>query len=313
MNPYTTPSYGHARTTFTQPAPDREGRSRLADYHQNPTKQKDQFIVAYISNLEQPHAVLSHAYYLSRMLNKGLILLHISDPRYTRLTTSEAELRLQRLRDTLPADANVTYVALKGKTREVVEKLPVLIGAVALVCHVDAKARRRHPQHARELLSNFRSCKVAYLTVQEPMRNPRQLQNVALVVEFKKETKEKFIWASYFARFNHSVVHALHYDYKDEMLRRKWFDNMKFLHRLFSALGIGFTPHVIPDKSTFEDVNALRYCAEQHYDLLVSVTTDERDLLEFFIGTQERRTIVNSQHIPVLLLNPREDLYVICD
>lgn len=313
MNPYTTSSYGHSRATFTQPARDRGRQPKLADFHHNPTQQKDQFIVAYISNLDQPHAVLSYAYYLSQMLKKGLILMHISDPRYTRLSPSDAELRLQQLRGTLSADADITYVALKGKTREVVEKLPVLIGAVALVCHVDAKAHRRHPQHARELLRNFKGCKVAYLTVQEPIRSPQQLQNVALAVEFKKETKEKFIWASYFARFNHSAVHALHYDYKDEILRRKWFDNMNFLHKLFSALEIGFTPHVIPDKSTFEDINALRYCAEHHYDLLVSVTTDERDPLEFFIGTQEQHTIVNSQHIPILFLNPREDLYVICD
>lgn len=311
MNPYTTSSDGHSRTTFTQPARDR--RPKLADFHHNPTEQKDQFIVAYISNLDQPHAVISYAFYLSRMLKKGLVLMHISDPRYTRLSPAEAERHLQQQCDTLPADSDVSYAALKGRTREVIEKLPLLIGAVALVCHVDATSRRRHPQHPRELLRNFQDCKVAYLAVQEPMRDPQQLKNVALAVEFKKETKEKFIWASYFARFNHSVVHALYYDYKDELLRRKWFDNMKFLHKLFSALDIEFTPHVIPDASTFEDINALRYCAEHHYDLLVSVTTDERDLLEFFIGTQEQHTIVNRQHIPVLFLNPRDDLYVICD
>ena len=88
---------------------------------------------------------------------------------------------------------------------------------------------------------------------------------------------------------------------------------MRFLDKLYTALGITFMPHEMPDKSTLEDVNALRFCAENHYDLLISLTTDERDALEFFIGTQEQHIIINSQHIPVLFLNPREDLYVICD
>jgi hypothetical protein len=302
------PSYQnirHSDTSISAPM--------IEKFHHNPTKQKDQFIVAYISNLDQPHAVISYALYLAMMLHKGLILLHISDDKYTKLLPAEAEPRLQQLRDSLPPEADVTYVALKGETRKIISNLPVLIGAVALVCHVDARARRCHPQHPKELLRNFADCKVAYLTVQEPMRDPKGIQNVALSVDFKKQAKEKFIWSSYFARFNGSNIHALYYDYKDDALKRSWYDNMRFLQKLYTALNITFAPHVIPDKSTFEDVNALRYCSQEHYDLLISLTTDERDALEFFIGTQEQYIITNSQHLPILFLNPRDDLYVICD
>lgn len=281
--------------------------------HHNPTKQKDQFVVAYLSDLNQPLAVISHAFFLARMLHKGLILLHVSDAKYTPLLPADAELRLQQLRSTLPADADVTYAALKADTRKIISELPVLIGAAAIVCHVDVHARRRSPSHPKELLRNFAACKVAYLTVQEPMQAPQGMPNIALSVDFKKQAKEKFIWASYFARFNNSTIHALHYNYKDEMLHRKWNDNMRFLHKLFSALGITFVPQAIPSKSTFEDVNALRYCVQQHFSLLISLTTDERDALEFFIGTQEQHIIANSPHLPILFLNPRDDLYVICD
>jgi len=47
--------------------------------------------------------------------------------------------------------------------------------------------------------------------------------------------------------------------------------------------------------------------------LLIAVTTKEKDGLEFFVGVQEQRTIVNRERIPILFLNPREDLYVLCD
>jgi hypothetical protein len=134
-----------------------------------------------------------------------------------------------------------------------------------------------------------------------------------MVVDFKKESKDKFIWSSYFPRFIGSQMHVLYYDYKDQFLHSKWYANMQQLHKLYTGLNITFQPHIISSKSTFPDINALRFSNENGYDLLICVTTKERDTLEMFIGTQEMRTIKNSYHIPILFLNPREDLYVLCD
>ena len=137
--------------------------------------------------------------------------------------------------------------------------------------------------------------------------------NVAMAVDFRKESKDKFIWSSYFPRFNGSAMHVLYYDYKDEFLKNKWYANMKQFHKLYTDLGITFQPHIMESKSTYMDKNALRYASAQGYGLLIAVTTKEKDGLEFFIGVQEQRTIVNREHIPILFLNPREDLYVLCD
>ncbi|MDY5969506.1 MAG: hypothetical protein SPJ13_05795 [Bacteroidales bacterium] len=285
----------------------------IEQFHKNPTQQKDQFVVAYIADLEQSHAVVSYALYFTRMLKKGLILLHVSDPRYTAQAPAEAEPRLQQIRRNLPQGDAISYAALKGNTKEVINVLPTLLNAVLVVAHVSANAKRKSPTHPKRLLRDFSECKVAYLTVQEPMVSPRALSNVAFTVNYKKEAKDKYIWSSYFARFFGSTVHALHYDYTDEILKRKWYDNMRFLHRLYAALGINFTSHVITSKSTFEDINALHFSVDNHYDLLLCLTTKERDALELFIGVQENYLVVNSHHLPILFLNPREDLYVICD
>jgi nucleotide-binding universal stress UspA family protein len=54
-------------------------------------EKKDQFVIAYLADLDNPDTVLTHAVALARMLGKGLILLHISDPRYTDLTPTRQE------------------------------------------------------------------------------------------------------------------------------------------------------------------------------------------------------------------------------
>ncbi len=278
-------------------------------------EKKDQFVIAYIADFNHCTATLSYALFLAQMVKKGLVLLHVSDPRYTQLQPHEAAPRLQALQQQYAtAEVPSSYAALSGSTQEVLTSLPTLLGAVAVVAQVDPHAARRSAIHRRQLLRNFSLCKTAFLIVQDPLPEGKPaLRDVALSVDFKKESKDKYIWTSYFARFNGSTVHALYYDYKDEFLKHKWYSNMKFLHKLFSSLNLTFQPHIIPSRSTYTDINALRYAVSQGYGLLVSVTTKERDAIEWIIGTQEQRLIANPDRMPILFLNPREDLYVLCD
>ena len=272
-------------------------------------EKKDQFIIAYIADLDHPETVVSHASWLARMLQKGIILLHISDPRYTTVTTDDAESRLKQL----CADTNHTYAALKGDTRQIITALPKLIGAVTIVAQVVPHARRRSPLSRHSILRNFADSRAAFLVAQKPLDDNSTPTDIAMAVDFKKESKDKFIWSSYFPRFCNCRMHVLHYDYRDQFLRTKWQANITQLSKLYEETGISFQSHIIPDKSTFQDINALRFTASQGYDMLISVTTKEKDGLEFFVGVQEQRTIVNKQQIPILFLNPREDLYVLCD
>jgi len=63
----------------------------------------------------------------------------------------------------------------------------------------------------------------------------------------------------------------------------------------------------------FVDVVALEKARVLGIGLLICTTTAEKDVMEYFIGVQEERTIVNEHKIPILFLNPRDDLYVLCD
>ena len=285
-------------------------------------EKKDQYIIAYIADFGRTEAVVTYAIHLSRMLHKGLVLLHICDPRHSALTPDDAEAQLKQLRNTLLErewfgtaldDKEVTYAALKGNSRQLIAALPQLMGAVAVVAQADRKCHGRNPMSVSSLLKNFADCKTAFLVVQEPLTHPERMKEVAMAIDFKKESKDKMIWSSYFPRFGNANMHVLYYDYKDAFLKDKWYANMKQLHKLYTDLGITFQPHIIESKSTYQDINALRFAAAQGYGLLIAVTTKEKDGLEFFIGTQEQRTIVNRDAIPILFLNPREDLYVLCD
>lgn len=276
-------------------------------------EKKDQYIVAYIADYDNTETVLSYSVMLSRYLRKGIILLRVCDPRYTTETPDEAQQRLLEIKAQLPGDVFATYCALKGKTAEVIELLPKAFNAVAIVGFVD-KSNKKSANHPKNLLRDFAKCKVAYLLAQQPPKDYASIVGkVAFSLDFKKESKDKLIWASYFPRFFGSQLYVLSYNYTDEFLRNKWYSNVKFMDKMYANLGVTYEKADLGKPKSFIDVVALDVAQQLNIGLMICTTTAERDVFEYFIGVQEQRTIANSYGIPILFLNPRDDLYVLCD
>lgn len=276
-------------------------------------EKKDQYIVAYIADYNNVDTVLSYSLMLSQFLRKGIILLRICDPRYTAETTDEAEEKIKALRQRLPDNVFSTYIVLKGKTADVIELLPKAFNAVAIAGAVD-KCDKKSPCHPKNLLRDFAKCKVSYLLAQEPPKDYASVVGkVAFALDFKKESKDKLIWASYFPRFFGSQLWVLSYNYTDEFLRNKWYSNIKFMDKMYQNLNITYQRGDLGKPKMFLDVVAVEKCHEIGIGLLICTTTAEKDVFEYFIGVQEQRTIANEYKIPILFLNPRDDLYVLCD
>lgn len=275
---------------------------------------KDQFVIAYLADLSMNEEVVSHACHLARFLNKGLILLYVEDERYGGPSIQEATKVLLNIEAQHP-EVHPAHAAIKGKTKELVGALPTMLNGVIAVAGVNPKAPRRSATHPHQVLHNFAECKIAYLTVQAPLASPDSYRNIAYGIDFRKESKEKLIWASYFARFNRSRLLMLHYDYSDEGLHSKWSNNVRFMNKFFKNVGVSYEQDSVQGRALYPETLICQAAADHDCGLLISVTTDTRDLdvIEWFLGVQEDRTIRNAAKLPVLYLNPRDDIYVLCD
>ena len=275
---------------------------------------KDQFVIAYLADLSMTNEVVSHACFLARMLNKGLILLYVEDSHHHNPTVAQATPTLLQIEAAHP-DVHPAHVAMKGITREVIDALPTMLNGVIAVAGVNSAARRGSPTHPLQVLHLFGGCKIAYLTVQSLLTDPTVYTHVGYGIDFRKESKEKLIWASYFSRFNHSRLTMLHFNYTDEGLHTKWHNNVRFMNKFFNGLGVTYNQQSVSGHALFPETLVCDTAAHIGCGLLISVTTDTRDLdiIEWFAGTQERRTIRNPHHLPVLYINPRNDIYVLCD
>ena len=138
-----------------------------------------------------------------------------------------------------------------------------------------------------------------------------QWLNVLVTLDIYRQEKEKALWSGYFNRYGGATVHVLHTTYKDEFLREKLRDNLEFTDKLYSNLEIQAEKHEIP-KAGDLDAYALRHAADYHGCLLVVMTTTYKSVIDILFGTREKHLIANRFGIPILCLNERDDLYVLC-
>ena len=276
---------------------------------------KDQFIVVCAEKVEDAEKLVPTARLFAEKLRKGLILLSCSPG---------AEEWTEQF--------GIPFMALKGDWKTAIDALPTAMNAVLAITLADPGAPRRSLTHPRTLLKKFRDCKVAYVVVNVHNTEHSSLithhssLTTVLTIDHQRESKEKLIWASYMARFFGSAIRVMHRNYRDAAFKMRWRNNMRYLDKVFSSLGLSYETEVIeggsefgnPDLVAIKEVGGMRYEVggeRKEGCVFIALVPDrrDRDLGDLFTKPGELRLIENATQFPVLLLNQRDDLYVLCD
>ncbi|MEI8202794.1 MAG: hypothetical protein WCH34_07260 [Bacteroidota bacterium] len=164
----------------------------------------------------------------------------------------------------------------------------------------------------RKVLKLARKSRIPFLLVQNKTPYPSQFKNIVLPVDFLQQTKEKALWASYFHRFNESIIHAITTPYKDEYYRMHSKNNLKFIQRMYHNLDVEYQTLEIAGANLKLDQAAIDYAAKIDAALVVIMTTLDYNIDDMIMGPPELKLIQNQHQIPVLCLNQRNDIYVLC-
>lgn len=281
---------------------------------------KDQFVIACLESPSTAAVVLPYAQYSAARLKKGIILLNVS---------SDGQ------NDWLK-QYGLPYVGLKGDWKTAIDGLPTAFGGVLAVTVVNPKAPRTSIAHPATLLRTFADCKIAYLVV-ENTAAPDNLpslhfpRSTYLTLDHRRESKEKLIWGSYMVRFFGTKLTVATPTYNDAGLREKVNNNILFLKKIYKSLDIDYTVSPFPFRlapRTTPDMAVMKLADGGHWPqpaeattdtaaastLLIAMTTDkrDRDIGDLLFGQPEQRLLA-SAHSPILFLNQRDDLYVLCD
>lgn len=164
----------------------------------------------------------------------------------------------------------------------------------------------------KSALKFMRYSRIPILLVGNEFPTENQFQQVVLPIDIEKNTKEKSLWASYFSRYYGANIHLLYPKYKDEFLRKQVQDNLNFIYKLYDNLNVTYQEHQMDEEGANPDMEAVEKANLWEATLSVIMLTQYYSLIDWLFAPKEKYVLQKAGNLPVLCLNPRDDLYVLC-
>ncbi len=138
-------------------------------------------------------------------------------------------------------------------------------------------------------------------------------RKIILPIDLRRENSDTTLWCSWFGRFAKSEVTAVAANEKGRDSQRLVMQNVALTKKLFQKTGVS---HKIfkGKKSSFKNsFEAMDLALNSDTDLMVLLGSSVITPLDYLLGLPERKIINKAGNLPVLLVNPRRDNYILCD
>lgn len=262
----------------------------------------EQKIAVYYSLDGENETALLHAIFLARLFKREVCLLHPVKESKQRTTINQ--ILSKKNRELMERYSDVVFGSLtpKGTLSEIQEELGAEWDVVLFIAE-------------RKLFSKLqpalKEASIPFLFVTSKNNIADQYERVYLPVDYRREIKDCGIWASYFARFNDSNVNlCLANERGAQELRVK--NNTASIKKLFRTIGHSISEHSTMRWSWYVNKATVRK-AEGEYALFIILGSRYDSLIDVMIGTPEKRILRHTESNPVLFINPRKDMFVMCN
>lgn len=138
-------------------------------------------------------------------------------------------------------------------------------------------------------------------------------QKIVMPIDIRKENSDVALWCSWFGRFAKSKIIGVAANEKGRDSQRQIAQNVMLIKKLFQKTGVNHKLLKGEKSSLNNSFEALNFAINSDTDLLVVLGSSVITPLDWIIGLPERKIIHKAGQIPVLLVNPRRDNYILCD
>lgn len=157
-------------------------------------------------------------------------------------------------------------------------------------------------------LNKCRNIRIPYIFVKNQLPTNYNINNITLPITNLEEEREKGPYTSSFARHFNSPITI----YQPNDYGTKAITNIQALTTLFDSLNLQHTTTKGKKNSTKIQLEAATHTQNQQNTLLIITASRDYGLDDIIFGPQERKIIKNTNQ-PTMLINPRGDLYTLCD
>jgi len=148
--------------------------------------------------------------------------------------------------------------------------------------------------------------KAPFFVVQAPPRN-NEYKNVVFPVDFKLENKEKLKWVYYMSKLYKTKIEICKPNVNDAIIKKRTTANLLFAKKYLDDKGIEYEISTVDGEGSFAD-ETIKFAEKKNADLIIIMTTKRISFQDYVLGADEQVIIANDAKIPVMCVNPRNDL-----
>jgi len=268
-------------------------------------KTQEQKIVVLTTLHEGDNGLIQHGLKLAYIFKKELCLAHHLTGRKQELT-SQAKEKLQAyanlVKKEIPALRISTLLLSENKSA-----LPDILAE-----HHEGILIIANSIHFRKYTGMLSESPIPFLFV-HPQSGMLEYNHLVQPIDLRKENSDSSLWCSYFGRFNQSeiVVVAANDTSKDDqngvaknvLLTKKLYQKFSIEHKIYKGTRSSF-------RNSYE---ALEMAHASDCNLFVMLGSSSVTPLDYLVGLPERKIIKRAGKLPVMVINPRRDNYILCD
>ncbi|WP_143470411.1 hypothetical protein [Labilibaculum filiforme] len=155
--------------------------------------------------------------------------------------------------------------------------------------------------------------KIPSIIVTEHTKVDYDYKNIIVPINYKKESKEKMIWASYFGRFNNALIHIIAPNEKYEAYLRTIKATLLFTKKMFEQFSFEYKTVKASCQSKNINREAITYSKSLDSALIVLISNRDPGWIASYCGPSELKCILKKEENPILFINPLKDYYLPCD
>ena len=255
-------------------------------------------VLIQILEINTSQVLLQSASLLSAQLKKKLSVFYFVE-REESITERENELT-EFLKEQKLSDTPVTI--LNSKTNTITSVCEELDASFLFIQLPGLQSKM-----IRSFLNECRELRIPYLFYKDSFTG-LDLNKVLVPIGFLEEEIEKAQFASAFGRFcNSKIIMLLAKDYGSKAATTA--EKMKLL---FDKFKLDYTLEKATKDSFKVDVESIQVAEKVKAGMIIISASRDYGLDDILFGPKEYHVIKKSP-IPVLLVNPRGDLYALCD
>jgi hypothetical protein len=270
------------------------------------SRNSEQRIMVYCDFSGTMNNAIAHGLRISQIFRKELCLFHPygNGKKETKLDAQRGlGLIIRRMKEDFPT-ATISSLTLRGNLEQNISRVAEEYDGIMMVLTSDSlKPKIRALQQSQ----------IPFLFVKGSSPMSLCYDRVILPVDYRKVMKDTSLWASYFARFNQSKinVYCAREKNKENMIMVK--KNRKFIEQLLCKLRLNVNFELARKGSFTLPSEALRKCQNDGQNLMIIPASQHINLIDLLIGLPETKLVRQAGEIPVMCINPKRDMYILCD